>query len=280
MSIKNETDSMNNDIEQLENGLTSDKIITLKGVFKGGKHTVQPAYNPTKGWWEGIPRVSEDEKKGMTYCPDKFSKLVLTDGCQFDLTNEIDVANWKWVKHLKEVAMSFDAVQNTPQAMFYVHLEGREARESNSVVEIRYKATKLIMEDSPVNYENRALILGSDLSGESPESIKKFLLEQAHDKPHLVIACYEAKDQGIRLAYLKARKFNIVEERDGVIMFGSNVMGVSDAGAIAFLQTKENSHVLDILTSEVSNRIALLNSGETAESKSAQWNFNKANKRK
>jgi hypothetical protein len=271
--------------EQLENGTSSDKLIVLKSVFKNGKYTVQPAKDLVKNWFHGVPRLSEDEKKKLDYFTTPDSKLILIDGMEFDLNDPVAVENWKWVKHLPCVAMSFEEAQKTPSAQFYVYIAGREAREANKNSDLKFKAIRYIMEDSPVNYENRALILDNDLAGESPEEIKKILIEIAERQPTRVIAAYEAKNLSIKLLYLKARQKGIVKSQDGMILFGSNVLGVNQEGALAFLQTKEHSQILDLLEKEVeiSNSLELSSKTEdfketksnNKDNKNFNWNFNK-----
>lgn len=261
-------------IEQIENGTPADKVITLKSVFKAGKFTVQPARNSENNWFHGIPRLSEDDKRKLDYFTTPDSKLTLTDNYQFDLNEVIPKENWKWVKHLPCIAMSFEEAQMSPSAQFYVHIAGREAREANKVSDLKYKATKYIMEDSPVNYENRALILDNDLSGESPEQIKTVLLGIAERQPTRVIAAYEAKDLGIRLLYLRATQKGIIVKKDGVVLFGSNVLGVDQAGALAYLRAEDHKQILKLLEQEVETVFSIENEDKPASSKK-NWNFNK-----
>lgn len=51
------------ELEQFENGTSSDKVIVIKSIYKSGKHTVQPAVNPATGWYAGVERLSDEEKK-------------------------------------------------------------------------------------------------------------------------------------------------------------------------------------------------------------------------
>jgi hypothetical protein len=172
------------------------------------------------------------------------------------------------------VAMSYDECQKSRQAQFYVHIAGREAREQNKISDFKYKAMKHIMEDSPVNYENRALILDNDLSGESPEEIKKILLDIAARQPLRIIAAYEAKNLNIKLLYLQAMQRNILEQKEGMILFGSNILGVNMEGALAYLQTKEHNKILELLEKEVETSVALMAESNPGKAKKA-YNFNK-----
>lgn len=249
-------------LEQLENGTPNDKIITLRGIFKT-KHKIQPAFDPKSGWYAGVTRVSEDDKKGLKYyitvgeTGDKArnnTSIQLYDGYEFDLNNEIDQINWEWVKRCKEVAESFEDAQKSKIARFYVVIEGRESVKKNNAVALRHKAISLVLEDSPVNYENRALLLGFDMKGEPIETVKQFLLEQADDKKTSakVIEVYTSKALNIQLLYLKAKQKNIVTTTaNGAIKFGVQVIGMSDESSIVFLQDKGNKEVLNLLEREV-----------------------------
>jgi len=249
-------------------------VIVLKSVYKNGKYTVQPAKDPVKNWFHGVPRLSEDQKRNLEFWTTPESKLTLVDGMEFDLNDEIQSANWEWVKHLPCVSMSFDECQKTPSAQFYVHIAGREAREANKTSDLKFKAMKYIMEDSPVEYENRALLLDNDLTGESPEEIKTVLLGIAERQPTRIIAAYEAKNANIKLLYIKAKQKGILEIKDGVILFGSYILGVNQESAIAFLQTKEHEQILKLLEKDVEVHINLEAQNAT-NSKSKQFNFSK-----
>ena len=260
-------------LEQLEEGTPTDKIIILKSVFKNGKYTVQPAKNPDKNWFHGVPRLSEDQKKTLDYYVTPESKITLVDGITFDLSDEVQAANWNWVKHCATVCDSFEEVQRTPGAQFYVFMAGREARVANKVSDLKYRAQKHIMEDSPLNYENRALVLDSDLTGESPEEIKQFLLGIAEKQPVRIIAAYEAKDLSIKLLFIRAEKAGSIIQRDGMYLFGNTILGTSRDASIALLRTKENNEILSLLEQEVKNKLIL--DAESSSSKPKTYNFNK-----
>ena len=270
-----EAQNMVDSIDQLENGTPGDLIITLKGVFsKSIKCTVQPSRDKERGWFHGVPRLSEDQKKDLSYFTTPDSKLVLVDGMTFDLRDEVQKANWEWVKHSNMVAMSYDECQRSSQAQFYVHISGREAREANKISDFKYKAMKYIMEDSPTNYENRALILDNDLAGESPEEIKKILVDIATRQPLRVIAAYEAKNLNIKLLYLQAVQRNIIKKEEGMMLFGSTILGMNMEGALAFLQTKDHFKILEMLEKEVEVSVALMSESNPGKPKK-NYNFNK-----
>ena len=71
-------------LEQLEQGTPTDKVIRLKSVYKIGKTTMQPVADG-HGWYKGIPRLSEDDKKALKYWAEPTSKFTIKDGTTFDL---------------------------------------------------------------------------------------------------------------------------------------------------------------------------------------------------
>ena len=66
--------------------------------FKTGKTTVQPVKDGM-GWYLGVPRLSEEDKRKLTHWAEPESKFVLKDGVTFDLTDNAQKITWDWVKH-------------------------------------------------------------------------------------------------------------------------------------------------------------------------------------
>jgi hypothetical protein len=251
---------METTIEQLENGTAKDQVIEIKAIYKtAGKHTLQPAFNSQTGWWAGVERLSDDDLRKRDYYvtvgktgseSNLNTKIALKDGHIMDLSNKVDRINWEWLKHCPEIAMSFAEAQSS-KALFYVHIEGREAELTNSKTEEMFEAMRLVMEDPTTNYENRALLLNMDMEGERPAVIKEFLLEKAKKDPKAILRIYRNKYMKINLLYLKAKKSNkiIVNPNDNVIRYGHTILGVSDDSAIAYLQANED--ILELLEREV-----------------------------
>jgi len=250
---------METTIEQLENGSISDQIIEIKSVYKTGKHTIQPAFDAKIGWWAGVDRLTEDDKKGLRYYVKvglkgeherENTRIVLQEGLTFNLTNEVDRTNWMWVKECKDVlAMSLQDAQSS-KALFYVHIEGRESEISNKKTELQFKAMTLVMEDPTTNYVNRALLLGMDMEHERPSTIKEFLLEKAKDKPTEIIRVYEGNTMKLHLLYLMAKKANqITVGSDNVIKYKEHILGMSDDSAVAYLQS--NKEILGLIERDV-----------------------------
>lgn len=244
--------AMFNNIDQLENGTALDKIIKLKSVYKTGKTIVQPVKDALTGWFKGIQRLSEDEKRKLTYWAEPTSKFTIKDGTTFDLNNEAEKATWDWVKHCSCIADSEEDCQFTPGAEFYIFLENKEAETSVSRRERRFKAQKFIMEDNASLYPVRASLLGVEMDGESPIVIKDFLLAQAEQNPNKVLAIYEGHDISLRLLLLKAQKLNVItSDQSGLFRYGNVVLGMTEVSCIAWMQDAGNKHLVELLEREV-----------------------------
>jgi len=236
-------------IEQLENGTPSDKVIVLKSVFKQGKTTVMPTADGN-GWYKGVPRLSDEDKRKLVHWAEPTSKKVIREGTTFDLNNEVDRITWAWVKHAPCICATKEEVQHTPGAEFYIYLENEEAKTNISRHELRYKATDLILKDNAVNYPMRAELLGINMDGESPLVIKEYLMDQANRAPEKIIAIYKSKDISAKLLLLKALKKGVVREEGGLFMFGSNVLGTTQDSSVKWLANPENAEIVRLLERE------------------------------
>lgn len=238
-------------IEQLENGTPADKIIKLKSVYKTGKTTVQPVKDKITGWYKGIPRLSDEEKKKLVYWAEPHSKFTIQDGTTFDLTDEAQKVTWEWVKYCPCIAATEEDCQFTPGAEYYIHMENKQAEINVSRKEKKHKAVSYILADNSAYYPIRAELLGVNMDGESPIVIKEFLIEQAETYPDKVLAIYESNDVSLRLLLLKAKKMNIVTiDTSGMYRYGNTVMGMTEATCIAWLQDTGNKHLVELLEKE------------------------------
>jgi hypothetical protein len=245
------------EIEQLENGTFRDKKIVIKSVFKTGKHTIQPSFDSSTNWWAGVERLSDREKEDRTYyvtvgetgARSKMNtKITLKDGLVFDLNNDVDRINWEWVKHSPVLAMSFSDAQQS-KATFYVHIEGREAEAKISAAEKQFKAMECVMKDPNTNLENRALLLGMDMTGEHPATIKEFLLDTAKKSPEKILRVYRDKSMRINLLFVTARRDGKIKFENEVFKYGNIILGNTEEACIAYLQ--ENRDILELLDREV-----------------------------
>jgi hypothetical protein len=242
--------ALNPTLEQLENGTPTDKIIVIKSVFKTGKTTVQPVTDGT-GWFKGVDRLSDDEKRGKKHWSSPDSKFVIKDGVTFNLNDEAQRITWEWVKHSPCIATNEDACQHTPGAEFYVYLENEVAAKSVTRRELKHKAMECIFKDNSVNYPMRAELLGVNMDYAKPTVIKEFLLEQAETVPEKVLDIYEGANVSIRLLLLSAKKKGVViVDEAGFHRYGSVVLGMSEKAAVDWIQDKSHKHIITQIEQE------------------------------
>ncbi len=238
-------------LEQLEGGTPTDKLIKLKSVYKTGKTTVQPVTDG-HGWYQGVPRLSEDDKKGLKHWAEPETKFTLKDGTTFDLNDEIQRITWEWVKYCPCITETYEDCQFTPGAEYYIYLENKEAEKNVTRKELKVKAMMLVMEDNSVNYSLRSKLLGVNMDGEKPVVIKEFLMNEAEKDPSKVIGIYESHDVSLRILLMKAKEKKIVTiDTGGIYRYGNNVLGMTENSAIGWLQDRGNKHLVEILEKEV-----------------------------
>ena len=255
---------MLNNIEQLENGTVTDKIIEIKSIYKNGKTTVQPVKDPLSGWYKGLPRLSENDKRDLRIWADPETKFTLQEGITLDLNKEEHRITWEWVKWQPCLAMSYDECQSRPDAEFYVHLQHKEAIKSVSRKKIKYEAIKYITEDSASNYPLRVKLLGIDMDGEDPIVIENFLLERAESDPERIIKLYNDKYLALRMLLMEAvQKRKVIIEPTGAYRYGNIFMGMTEESVLDWMNNSENKSIARLLEEDVNPEYFTNKSGET-----------------
>jgi hypothetical protein len=248
---------MNLSLKQQENGAPSQKIITLKSIYnKEQKATIQPVKDGL-GWYHGLKRLSDEDKRGMTYFVEPSTKFTVKHGVSFNLNNPVDAMNWNWLSHSPLIAENLDAAQKSHVACFYVHQEEVEEQKVLSLELLLHKARTFVFNDTPADLINRVRLLGTDMSAQSHFSVQNYLLSLCKtDKgARRVIDVYENPHLGIKLRYFQAKDTGVIEHdyKHGIIRFGNTVLGMSDEAATAYLVNKDNKAVLEAIEAELLN---------------------------
>ena len=243
---------MHNSIEQLENGTVTDKLIEIKSIYKNGKTTVQPVKDPLSGWYKGVERLSENDKRDLKFWAEPSSKFVLKEGIVLDLNNPQHKAIWSWVKYQPCLAMSYEECQSRPSAEFYVHLQHKEAVKSVTRKKLKYQAMKFISEDNAANYPLRVKLLGINMDGEDPVVIENFLLDRADTDPAKIIKLYKDKFLSLRMLLMEAvSKRKILIEPSGAYRYGNMFLGMTEESALDWMNASENASVVRLLEEDV-----------------------------
>jgi len=243
-------------ITQRTKSVGADKIFILKSIYKT-KNRIQPAYDPTIGFYKGVRRLSEDDKKKETYfvtVDDKEGKnttILLEDGMEINLNNEVDRINWEWMQHHPYIAMSYEESQHSPSAFFYVVQEGLESEKKNERTMRLHKALDYVVNDSPNNYYERAILLGHDLTDAPPATVQEFLLDTAKDSPEKILRIYEGHDLALRLLVVRAKMKNLLTYDGNVYVFGTTPLGVKDEHILDYLKSTKGKEIAEQLHAAV-----------------------------
>jgi len=244
--------SMINSLEQLENGTTETKLIEIKSIYKNGKTTVQPVRDPLSGWYKGVPRLSENDKRELKFWAEPDSKFTLKEGVVIDLNREDHKVIWEWLRYQPCLAQSYEQCQSRPEAEFYIHIRHKEAAKNLSRKKTKFKAMEYIHTDNPTNYPMRVKLLGINMDGEDPVVIEDFLLERAESDPSAIIKLYEDKFIAIRMLLMEAiEKRKVTIEPSGAYRYGTMFMGMSEESAVDWLNNSENASVVRLLEEDV-----------------------------
>jgi hypothetical protein len=229
-------------------------IITLKSVYsKDRKLIIQPAKDTRSGWYKGIKRLSDDEKRKLKYWVDPSTSLVITHNMDFNLSDPVDAMNWEWVKCVSGIAMSFEECQQSKEALFYADSQEVESLKAVSADKLIAKAMMYIFNDREDSLADKARLLGYDMSGENHVMIQETLLKIAKSPKtvHKVIDVYESTSVGIHLLFLKARDKNVIRHDNGAFLYGTSVLGVTEEAVLASMQDPVNRELVLAIEKEL-----------------------------
>lgn len=235
-------------------------IITLKAVYKNaGAFTVCPVKDPNRpGFYMGVERLSDDEKKKREYYvdPEKLN-LKIKDGRVFDLSKIVDRLNWEWVKHIPEIAMSYEQAQHSSyEVRCYVKIEEVESQKTVSRINLKLKALNLVDQDEPLNYSARARLLGMDMRGQTTLSQKEFLLEEAERSPQKVINVYNSDTLGVRLLLLNALDKGIINFDQSIYSYNTVALGMNEDAVVEFLTRPINQPLRDLIQRDLAETVS------------------------
>lgn len=238
--------------------------VVLKSVFsKEKKITVMPAKDRRTGWYAGVKRLSDDDKKKLTYWVEPTTKLIIEHNKEFNLSDETDKLNWEWVSKLPVIALSYEEAQKTKEALFYVENLEVESRKTVEIETMVNKAVSYILKDRTDILPDRARLLGYDMEGESTWAIKETLLRIAKDPKTCsrIIDVYESNTTALHLLFLKARDKDIIVIENGAYLYGTTVLGVTEESVLKTLQDPAQKEIVTLISKD-------LDGGTTKQSRS------------
>lgn len=233
-------------------------IITLKSVYsKERKLIIMPAKDKRSGWYKGVARLSDEDKKSLKFWVDPTTMLTITHNMEFNMSDPVDKLNWEWVQHVNAIAMSFEQCQQSKEALFYVDSQEIESLKSVNQDMQLAKAMAYVFKDRDDLLADRGRLLGYDMSGESPTSIRETLLKVAKNPKtvHKLLEIYESTSVGINLLFLKARDKDIIKMNNGAYLYGKSILGVTEESVIAQMQDPANRQLVLEIEKELNSTL-------------------------
>jgi len=246
--------------------------IELKALyFKDARTRIEPSKDKVTGMLKGVPRLSDEDKRQLTFFTDATTAIMVKDGYVIDFTKFEDRLIWAMIKESYFIAESFHMGQNTPGARFYINDEVEQLTKELEGEDLLFKVLSYIHNDRPDELLSRARILGVDMEGDTPDAAKKYLISVAKTKdgPAKLLNLYQSNVIALQLMFYKACDKSLIKKTNGIYMYGSLPLGVSDEEVISYLQAPSNIDLLDQLKKQLNPELysntALLGKDESRQ---------------
>lgn len=268
------------------------EIIVLQSAYNktpGQVYYIQPCINPETGDYPDCIRDvydekthrmvlsesdKEDQKRGVVFLPVSKS-IKVQHGTTFDLSNPLQKAQWEAIKHSSLIAESRDAKDvngnylvdgekpylsetgvvkgKYGNADLYVFRPGVAAENRNTMKELVYKATGLVLNDPAglSGWITKCKLLEKDMSHAYSSDVKDYLLTQAEKDPKKIIELYTGSTTQIRLMLIDAMNKHIIVKRQGLLIYSDDVvLGASTDAAVTYLAQPEHNQVKQMIERE------------------------------
>ena len=234
-------------LEQIERDPVRKTKITLKAIYgkQQGPLILSPAREELSGRLAGVELLSDEQAKKSVKIINEQTTRKITDGCVFDLNNDIDKLDWKWIKECGEIASDFDEAQSNPRALFYVEdLEAQTDKKLASRAQ-KHKAMSYVFESSTIKRQEVCRLLGKDVSYFSQRDIEDYLTELAETKPINIIRVFEDKDYKAKLFLYKLIDKKVIKiSNGGVYKYNELTIGLNQEAVLYWLSDARNADIV------------------------------------
>lgn len=235
-------------MEAVLKGVPEEGVIELKALyFKDAKCRVEPTKDRLTGRLIGVPRLSDEDKKQLTFYTEPTTYLWIKHGYTFDMSIPEQRLLWAMVQPSPLVGKNRQEAENTPGCRFFINNEDVEVREEMQHEDDMFKALTFIHNDKDSELIARARLLGVDMTGSSPTVAKKWLLKTLREKDgaKVILDLYNSSTVATTLVFFKAVDKGIIKQTNGIYMYGTMPIGADDNTVIEFLQSPSNSALLE-----------------------------------
>lgn len=206
--------------------------------------------------------------------------IVVTDGTTFDLSDPLQRNKWLAIKDSDLIVPTRDAKDEHGNliidgdkrryglAELWVDVPGEQSEKSVNRKKLITKAWTYIENDSVSGRLTKCKLLGRVMRNAPDSDVMDYLYQKAEKSPATVIELYTSSDMALKLLIIDAKDRNKIIKKNGMFMYGDNILGATDDAVIQFCKTPANKKVLDMLKADVYPEYA--KQTENEDSKSAK----------
>ena len=206
--------------------------------------------------------------------------IVVTDGTTFDLSDPLQRNKWLAIKDSDLIVPTRDAKDEHGNliidgdkrryglAELWVDVPGEQSEKSVNRKKLITKAWTYIENDSVSGRLTKCKLLGRVMRNAPDSDVMDYLYQKAEKSPATVIELYTSSDMALKLLIIDAKDRNKIIKKNGMFMYGDNILGATDDAVIQFCKTPANKKVLDMLKADVYPEY--VRQAENEDSKSAK----------
>lgn len=204
--------------------------------------------------------------------------IVVTDGTTFDLSDPLQRNKWLAIKDSDLIVPTRDAKDEHGNliidgdkrryglAELWVDVPGEQSEKSVNRKKLITKAWTYIENDSVSGRLTKCKLLGRVMRNAPDSDVMDYLYQKAEKSPATVIELYTSSDMALKLLIIDAKDRNKIIKKNGMFMYGDNILGATDDAVIQFCKTPANKKVLDMLKADVYPEYARQTEETTSES--------------
>jgi hypothetical protein len=153
--------------------------------------------------------------------------------------------------------------------IFIIEDEEIENKKTLDSDDLLLEALTYIKKDREDMLSGRARVLGFNMEGESPTSIRAFLNKMAKDPRSVrkVINAYQSDSVAIQLLFMRAMDNEVIVENRGAFMYGTTILGITQDSVIDYLKDPLNKEVALEIEKELRSKTSSSNSTEPESTK-------------
>lgn len=275
-------------MESLEN-----KIITIRSAYgKLKEYHFQPCkqrnglnqpfvrkvrYNADGSSEMILSEADMRDPKSAYFIPEDMD-IVVTDGTTFDLSDPLQRNKWLAIKDSDLIVPTRDAKDEHGNliidgdkrryglAELWVDVPGEQSEKSVNRKKLITKAWTYIENDSVSGRLTKCKLLGRVMRNAPDSDVMDYLYQKAEKSPATVIELYTSSDMALKLLIIDAKDRNKIVKKNGMFMYGDNILGATDDAVIQFCKTPANKKVLDMLKADVYPEYARQTEDEASKS--------------